>query len=214
MLSGFLKPYEYIRFAAIGKFIKWPKLPSGAPSNGRHPTPKDYVDAEIAALQLEVTGAIKMFAGAAAPTGYLLCYGQAVSRTTYANLFTAISTTYGSGDGSTTFNVPDMRGLTVIGKDDMGGSAANNVTSASTNGANSTALGGKGGAETCSLTSGQNGAHTHTLSGNTNDTGSTLTAKGTNNAGTAFDHTTSSSGSGTAHNNMPPWIALNYIIKT
>src|SRR5688572_3046478 len=52
-------------------------------------------------------GVIVPYAGAVAPTGWLLCYGQAVSRTTYATLFTAFSTNYGIGDGATTFNLPD-----------------------------------------------------------------------------------------------------------
>jgi microcystin-dependent protein len=58
-----------------------------------------------------VTGAIVMYGGASAPTGYLMCDGAAVSRSTYSALFTAISTTYGVGDNSTTFNLPDMRGV-------------------------------------------------------------------------------------------------------
>lgn len=54
-------------------------------------------------------GSITMYGGSTAPTGWLLCNGAAVSRTTYANLFTAIGTTWGVGDNSTTFNLPDMR---------------------------------------------------------------------------------------------------------
>lgn len=61
-------------------------------------------------------GSMQMYGGAAAPSGWILCDGSAVSRTTYANLFTAISTTFGVGDGSTTFNVPDMRQKFPIGK--------------------------------------------------------------------------------------------------
>lgn len=53
-------------------------------------------------------GAVQMFAGSVVPTGWLLCNGQLVSRTTYAALFTAIGTTYGAGDGSTTFALPNM----------------------------------------------------------------------------------------------------------
>lgn len=60
-------------------------------------------------------GHISIGAAAAAAPGWLLCNGQAVSRTTYASLFTAISTTYGTGDGSTTFNVPDLRGKFPLG---------------------------------------------------------------------------------------------------
>src|SRR5688500_3675360 len=54
------------------------------------------------------TGSVVPYAGTTEPTNWLFCYGQAVSRTTYAALFTAISTTYGAGDGSTTFNLPDL----------------------------------------------------------------------------------------------------------
>ncbi|MBN3010378.1 tail fiber protein, partial [Ruthenibacterium lactatiformans] len=62
-------------------------------------------------------GCVIPFAGAAAPTGWLLCQGQAISRTTYAQLFSVIGTTYGSGDGKTTFNLPDMRGRVAVGSD-------------------------------------------------------------------------------------------------
>ena len=61
------------------------------------------------------TGVIEAFAGSQVPTGYLLCNGAAVSRTTYARLFAEIGTTYGTGDGSTTFNLPDMRDRYIIG---------------------------------------------------------------------------------------------------
>lgn len=62
------------------------------------------------------TAAIMNYGGATAPAGYLPCNGAAVSRTTYANLFAVIGTTYGAGDGSTTFNVPNIAGsiLSVI----------------------------------------------------------------------------------------------------
>lgn len=58
----------------------------------------------------EQTGVVKMYASTSAPSGYLLCDGSAVSRTTYSDLFATIGTTYGAGNGSTTFNIPDMRG--------------------------------------------------------------------------------------------------------
>jgi len=63
------------------------------------------------------TGSVFDFAGATAPAGYLLCQGQLVSRTTYANLFLAIGTLYGAGDGSTTFAVPDLGGRVTAGKE-------------------------------------------------------------------------------------------------
>lgn len=74
-------------------------------------------------------GACIDFFGTAAPnSSFVLAYGQAISRTTYSALFAMFSTTYGSGDGSTTFNVPDLRGRVVAGADAMGGSAAGRLT--------------------------------------------------------------------------------------
>jgi microcystin-dependent protein len=66
-------------------------------------------------------GALMDFAGAAAPPGWLLCFGQLVSTTTYALLFSAIGTTFGSGSG--TFGIPDLRGNASVGVDNMGGSS-------------------------------------------------------------------------------------------
>jgi microcystin-dependent protein len=62
-------------------------------------------------------GVINMFAGSTAPLGWLICDGSAVSRSTYSDLFSVIGTTYGEGDGSTTFNLPDLRGRIGVGKD-------------------------------------------------------------------------------------------------
>src|SRR5687767_9072236 len=74
-------------------------------------------------------GTVLPFAGSSAPTGWLFASGAAVSRTTYSELFGIIGTTYGTGDGSTTFNLPDLRGRVVAGRDDMV-SDANRLTSA------------------------------------------------------------------------------------
>lgn len=79
------------------------------------------------------SGALVMWSTGTAPTGYLLCNGSAVSRTTYATLFSAIGTAYGSGDGSTTFNLPDMRDRMPVGAgttyavNDSGGSATTTI---------------------------------------------------------------------------------------
>lgn len=75
-------------------------------------------------------GSMVSYAGSTAPNGWLLCYGQAVSRTTYALLFAIIGIAYGSGDGTTTFNLPDKRGRVSIGADNMGGTSADRVTQA------------------------------------------------------------------------------------
>ncbi|WP_300256837.1 tail fiber protein [Bradyrhizobium sp.] len=90
--------------------------------------------------------------GTSAPTSaFALAYGQAISRTTYAPLFSLFGTTYGNGDGSTTFNLPDLRGRVVAGKDDMGGSAASRLTSAYF-GTSAATLGAVGGSQNHALT--------------------------------------------------------------
>ena len=83
-------------------------LPSD-PTTALQASTKQYVDTVMPA------GMIMPFGGTSAPTGWLACQGQAVSRSTYATLFTNIGTTWGSGDGSTTFNLPDLRGMFVRG---------------------------------------------------------------------------------------------------
>jgi microcystin-dependent protein len=70
--------------------------------------PKSYVDDTLVGLVLP-------YAGSSAPSGWLLCQGQAISRTTYAALYALCGTTYGVGDGSTTFNIPDLRGRLPVG---------------------------------------------------------------------------------------------------
>jgi microcystin-dependent protein len=97
------------------------------------------------------TGSLLDFAGSTAPTGWLLCDGSAVSRTTYSALFGVISTTYGTGDGSTTFNLPDARGRTAIGTG-QGAGLANRVLAAT------------GGEEAHVLSVGELAAHAHTAS--------------------------------------------------
>lgn len=109
------------------------------------------------------TGAVIPFAGTSEPTGWLLCYGQAVSRATYSALYTALGDAYGAGNGTTTFNLPDLRGRTAVGKDDMGGAAAGRMTSGGS-GVDGATLGASGGTQTHALTSGELATHTHTAS--------------------------------------------------
>lgn len=120
---------------------------AGAASAGVIPAlnPNGQIDQTMITSALTV-GEIKAFATPAAPSQWLLCYGQAVSRTTYSALFAAIGTTWGAGDGSTTFNLPDLRGRTLAGVDSMGGTAASRVTSAGS-GVNGASLGAVGGSE-------------------------------------------------------------------
>jgi microcystin-dependent protein len=149
---------------------------------------------------LAPAGVVLPFAGSTAPTGWLLCFGQAVSRTTYASLFTALGTSYGAGDGSTTFALPDLRGRIPGGKDNMGGSAASRLTSGGS-GVDGATLGASGGTQTHTLTNAQ-------LPTSVIGTGGSTIARGS----TVSDLQTV--GSGQAHNNTQPTIVLNYIIKT
>jgi len=172
-------------------------------------------------------GSVTAYAGTSAPTGWLLCFGQAVSRSTYAALFAVVGTTYGVGDGSTTFNLPDLRGRVIAGQDDMGGTSADRLTGLS-GGVDGDVLGAAGGSETHTLTEAQLAAHRHFVVANVTN-GVSLTAsnqicrtKGDGSdanyslVATSTDATlgrTSSSGSGQAHNNVQPTIILNYIIR-
>ena len=101
------------------------------------------------------TGDVKFFAGpeASLATGWLSCTGAPVSRSTFSDLFAMIGTTWGAGDGTTTFNLPDLRGRAPVGADAMGGAAANVLTSTSIG--TSATLGVRAGSQ-------QAPAHTHT----------------------------------------------------
>jgi len=158
------------------------------------------------------SGVVMPYAGSSAPTGFLLCDGSAISRSTYSDLFSAISTTYGTGDGSSTFNIPDLRGRVVAGQDDMGGSSANRLTD-QTGGLNGDTLGDTGGSETHTLSTAQLPAHTHTVAAQQQVGGDSTNRGGSGQLGAAATITSSSTGSGSAHNNVQPTIILNYIIK-
>lgn len=113
-------------------------------------SPQSAILAALAAYEATLAGvpigAMMPYGGTTAPTGWLLCFGQAISRTTYAALFAVIGVAYGAGDASTTFNLPDKRGRASIGADNMGGSAANRVTSAGS-GVNAAVVGTGGGSQ-------------------------------------------------------------------
>jgi microcystin-dependent protein len=123
-----------------------------------------YEDAESAMVP---TGGYIPYGGDTAPSGFLLCFGQAINRTTYAALFAVIGEKFGAGDASTTFNVPDMRGRVPLGKDNMGGSSANRITDTEAD-----TIGSSAGSEShlhttgdVTLSAAQSGlpAHTHTF---------------------------------------------------
>jgi microcystin-dependent protein len=175
------------------------------------------------------TGDVILTARSAARGGTLLCFGQAVSRTAYAGLFAALGTTYGVGDGSTTFNLPDMRGRVAAGKDDMGGSSAARLSSIIA----STTLGGAGGGQTNTANTGVSGNTSGSLSVNAtgtqngdfsllrgaqgtdgplvaqNGATSTVVASGST-SGSLF---VSASGTSGAFSVVQPALILNYLIR-
>ena len=128
------------------------------PSSAMHAATKQYVDTNLLATQTGTfpAGAVIPFAGSTVPNGWLLCAGQTVSRTTYANLFAIIGTTYGAGNGSTTFHLPDLRGRVVAGLDNMGGSDAGRLSWANT-------LGTTGGKEVATFADWTNGGSYKTI---------------------------------------------------
>ena len=167
-------------------------------------------------------GAVMPYAGASAPDGFVFCDGSSLNKAAYPDLFAAIGGAYGSG--ATTFNVPDLRGRMPIGVGD--GPSTSNRT-----------LGQQGGVETVTLTpatipahnhdvSGA-GAHGHTLTGAWNYPGlfggdggysgtAFLQAYATNPATTDVGHhihSVTGGGTGGAHENMSPFLALNFIIR-
>lgn len=102
----------------------------------------------------EPVGVVKDYAGTNAPRGWLFCGGQAVSRATYVRLFLVIGTTFGAGNGTTTFNVPDARGAVIVGLDNMNGATAARLPAAS-------ALNTSGGEVTHVLTASETPVHQH-----------------------------------------------------
>jgi microcystin-dependent protein len=124
---------------------------------------------------------------------------------------------WGNGDGSTTFNLPDMRGRTAVGGDAMGGTAANRITVGGS-GIVGASIGVTGGSETHTLTSAQIPAHTHPINGGNSyslmrTAGGSVGLTGGTGLADTVSNTSSNSGGGGAHNNVQPTAIVNYIIK-
>jgi microcystin-dependent protein len=169
-------------------------------------------------------GSVSAYAGSAAPSGWLLCDGAAVSRTTFAALFGVVGTTYGTGDGSTTFNVPNLKGRVPVGLDagqtefdalaEAGGEKVHTLSLAEMP-VHAHNLTDPGHAHTSSR-------HNHNVDVSVEASfGTPVTAAGAT-GGDFFTATTAAgtgmgiqnAGSGAAHNNLQPYLTLNYIIRT
>ena len=160
-------------------------------------------------------GAIMPYGGDSDPAYWLICDGRAVSRTAYAELFAVIGTTYGTGDGSTTFNIPDLRGRVAVGHNTTYG------------------LGASGGEATHTLSVNEMPSHDGHLYNNAYYSSDNVTAGEDtyylpNSAVNKYSNTRPfiirnanemairgfNKGGGAAHNNMQPYLVTNYIIKT
>lgn len=196
-------------------------LGSGSSLPGTKATLQQRLDAQIPADGVIIPpGVVWEYYGSSAPTGWLFCDGSEVSRTTYASLFTAIGTSQGAGDGSTTFNLPDRRGRAAIGAGTgIGGGASGTGAPTGGDALTARAVGQWGGEETHLLTGGESGTslHNHGFSSDVlvfGGSGNTVGAGGTPVS------TISATGSGTEadaddpHNTMMPFTVANFIIKT
>jgi len=148
-------------------------------------------------------GNIVLFAGAVAPEGWMLCDGRQLSRTEYAELYSEVGTRYGTGDGSTTFQLPDFRGRLGVGHD----SAQTEFDT----------VGEFGGQKKVTLTADNLPSHTHGILGYSGVDDKNFTGNNTrlnaSDAFVAYDKPTVATGGGAWHNNLQPYLTVNYIIS-
>jgi len=188
-------------------------------------TKYDFDGGNIQGLVGVSTGSVIPWGATGTPTGFLECDGSAVSRSTYSTLFGVIGTTYGAGDGSSTFNLPNIADNVVVGK-------SGTKAIASTGGANTVASTGSlaGSTGNTTLSSSQIPSHTHpapgartTAASSASTTGSTSprhpqgtsNTNATNAGGNAHSHNLSgASFSGNATSVLQPYLTVIYIIKT
>lgn len=162
------------------------------------------------------TGALNMWPTSSAPTGWLLCNGATVSRTTYANLFGIIGTAFGAGDGSTTFTLPDYRSRMPIG-------ASGSYALAATGGSADAVVVSHTHTATSVVT---DPGHSHTLtasawattgaarwSGSAAPIGDTVSGTNSNTTGITVATSNSTEGVSGTGANLPPYLAINFIIK-
>jgi len=187
-------------------------------------TKYDFDGANLTGIEGIPTATIVPWSSSSVPSGFLECNGAAVSRSTYSALFAIVGTTYGAGDGASTFNLPDLQDNVAVGK-------SGTKALASTGGANTVAAEGTVGGSTANatLTEAQLASHDHprpqhvtpnnpnipqpiivgmnmsmSMTSNTGNAGS----------GTGHSHNMSATFSGTATSVLQPYLAVIYIIKT
>jgi microcystin-dependent protein len=182
----------------------------------------DFDGANLTGIEGIPTATIVPWSDSSVPSGFLECNGAAVSRSTYADLFAIVGTTYGSGDGSTTFNVPDLQDNVAVGK-----SGTKNL--ASTGGANTVTSTGNVGGSTANatLSESQLASHSHGLQitraspafdanragrGGTQNQGTQST--NSSGSGSGHSHNMSATFSGDATSVIQPYLTIIYIIKT
>ena len=205
-------------------------------------TKYNFSGADLTGIEGIPTATIVPWSSASVPTGFLECNGQAVSRSTYADLFAIVATTYGSGDGSSTFNVPDLQDNVAMGKSGTKALAstggANTVASSGNVGTNINVTGTVGGTTAnASLSTSQLASHSHS----TNFPGPNFAEPGSTGVGrrvgSSSNFSSNSTGSGTGHSHnmsatfsgsgtaastysggstsvVQPYLTIIYIIKT
>ena len=178
-------------------------------------TKYDFSGANLTGIEGIPTGCIIPWSDTSIPTGFLECNGQAVSRSTYATLFAIVATTYGAGNGSTTYNLPDLKDNVALGR-------SNSAALASTGGANTVGSTGNVGGSTANatLSEAQLAAHTHgsgyAFKQALHSAGSTATpgSTGATGSGTGHDHNMSATFTGDATSVVQPYLTILYVIKT
>ena len=181
-------------------------------------TKYDFDGGNLTGIEGIPTATVVPWTDSSVPSGFLECNGAAVSRTTYSALFAIIGTTYGAGDGSSTFNIPDLQDKVAVSK-------SNNKNLASTGGANTVTSTGNVGGSTANatLSTSQLASHSHSggasiidasFTGNPNASGANSANTGNAGSGSGHSHNMSATFSGDATSVLQPYLTVIYIIKT
>ena len=179
----------------------------------------NFNGASLSGIEGIPTGTITTWSDSSIPSGFLECDGSNVSRTTYSALFAIVGTTYGAGDGSTTFGLPNLQDNVAVGK-------SNNKALASTGGANTVTSTGNisGSTANATLSESQLASHDHSFSVNSGGGNSVVVSRNLGNvgntntanagSGNAHSHNMSANFSGDATSVVQPYLTVIYIIKT